>query len=418
MSGLYIKQWDYIPKKFEFHRVAYEEELYMGVELEVDNGGELEGSAHKVMMMFNDESDGSQNVYCKHDGSLSQGFEIVTHPCTLEYHKTLPYEKVFTWLTEEKNYRSHNTSTCGMHVHVNRTYFGGNKLDQDFGISKLLYLFEKYWDKVELIARRGSNQYARRFLLEEDETPIDLYAKSQSSDKYGAVNLKHKDTVEIRIFKGTLNYDTYISTLEFVNVMTKIAKETDIYQIQFVTWDKISERFPDKLKEYVAERERIKEENKKNTNHKYGRLDLENGSSIRSISNSEDSFPVSEPRYFMSNRRGSRIGQGIVDYYMERWNDLRESFGREQAADQHYRDSLEDIESWLSWLSCGTLNTTELNRTESRTEEECLEREIANMRQLERRSRNELERINIRRQIAEKENELRRMRLRSRVVSA
>ena len=107
------------------------------------------------------------------------------------------YEEMFDWLVKNK-YRSHGTSTCGMHVHVNRSYFGEDKLTRDLCISKLLYLFEKYWDKVELIARRSSNRYARRFLLEEDETPIDLYAKSQASDKYGAINLKHKDTVEMK----------------------------------------------------------------------------------------------------------------------------------------------------------------------------------------------------------------------------
>ena len=28
------------------------------------------------------------HAYCKHDGSLEEGFEIVTHPMSLDYHLT------------------------------------------------------------------------------------------------------------------------------------------------------------------------------------------------------------------------------------------------------------------------------------------------------------------------------------------
>jgi len=35
------------------------------------------------------------NAYCKHDGSLNDGFEIVTHPMTLDYHlHRMPWEEL------------------------------------------------------------------------------------------------------------------------------------------------------------------------------------------------------------------------------------------------------------------------------------------------------------------------------------
>lgn len=252
----YIKSYNYMPKKFHFHSIENEntDQLYLGVELEVDDGGEDESKAKAVCDILNCDD---ENIYCKRDGSLLNGFEIVTHPCTFEYHKHMKYEETFEFLTSNK-YRSHDTKTCGMHVHINRSYFGFKKLEIDLNISKLLYLFEKYWDKIEQIARRPSNHYARRFMLEDNESPIDLYAKSKASDKYGAINLQHKDTVEIRIFRGTLNYNTFISTLEFVCVMARIAKETDIYEVQFVTWNNISNMFSVKLSTYVSEREKVK----------------------------------------------------------------------------------------------------------------------------------------------------------------
>lgn len=361
VKPIYIKSWAYIPDEFILHKVSNEEDLYLGVELEIDCGGEDEDNAKYVYDTMNKNG---EHIYCKHDGSLSDGFEIVTYPCTIEYHKQLKYEEMFDWLVKNK-YRSHDTSTCGMHVHINRSYFGNDKLTRDLCISKLLYLFEKYWDKVELIARRPSNRFARRFLLEEDETPIDLYAKSQASDKYGAINLKHKDTVEIRIFKGTLNYSTYISTLEFVSVMARIAKETDIYEIQFVTWDKIKSRFSNELNKYIFDREESK---KKAEEVKF------DGSPNATL------FATSDLLY-----------QGGYGTSMD-------------LTTRQLQQAVEQLAS--ASLSFGTLNSESIELSE----EERIRRETVDLRSRVRRSRNGLEERNLNRQIAKLEDELRRIR--------
>lgn len=57
---------------------------YFGVELEVDEGGESDSNAERVLDIANT---GNELIYCKHDGSLNDGFEIVTHPMTLKQHK-------------------------------------------------------------------------------------------------------------------------------------------------------------------------------------------------------------------------------------------------------------------------------------------------------------------------------------------
>jgi len=250
----YIKPNSFIPNNFNFHKIDKEEDLFLGVELEIDKGGMTDKNAKQVIDFL-----GEQNVYCKHDGSLESGFEIVTHPCTYEYHKNLAYEHLFKILSD-LNYRSHDVETCGLHIHFNRNYFGKDKLTQDLAISKLLYIVEKFWDKVVIIARRNSNRFAKRYYLNDDETILDMYAKSKNSDKYGVVNLKHKDTVEIRIFKGTLNYNTFISTLEFVNKIVKFIKNIDIYNIQYITWNDIINEFSIELNTYINEREKIEEE--------------------------------------------------------------------------------------------------------------------------------------------------------------
>ena len=53
---------------------------YYGVELEIDNGNDRENAAEDIQAL-------GDHIYLKEDGSLSfAGFEIVTHPVTLDYH--------------------------------------------------------------------------------------------------------------------------------------------------------------------------------------------------------------------------------------------------------------------------------------------------------------------------------------------
>ena len=95
---------------------------YFGVELEIDGAGEDDTSARKIMGIAN--GNGVENLYCKHDGSLDDGFEMVTHPMTLEYHmKEMPW-KLILQEAIRLGYTSHQATTCGLHVHVNRNAFG------------------------------------------------------------------------------------------------------------------------------------------------------------------------------------------------------------------------------------------------------------------------------------------------------
>lgn len=243
-SNRYIKLFNYVPKEFNFHRTELDDNqeynnLYMGIELEIDRGGESEDNAKFIQEFL-----GDNNCYIMHDGSLKDGLEIVTHPCTLNYHKSLPYEELFEQLVG-KGYKSHNTQTCGLHVHVNRDFFGDNPTIQDLCITKILYLLEKHWDKVKLLARRDSNGYAQRFFMNEQDSMFDLLAKAKRSDsyfgssKYKTVNLLHKNTIEFRLFKGTLKYETLIATLEFVRNLVYLCKNKPLEQIQITSFEEI-----------------------------------------------------------------------------------------------------------------------------------------------------------------------------------
>lgn len=248
----YIKPHNYVPPRFNFNRINNEDGLYLGVELEVDNGGKSDFHAKNTIDIL-----GEDNVYCMHDGSLNNGFEITTHPCTLEYHKQLKYQDAFKYLIKN-GYRSHNTNTCGIHVHFNRNYFGDKAYNQEQGLSKLLYLIENHWNEVSKIARRDNLRYANRYYIKKEDKPRDIIIKFKHGGKHMIVNSIHKNTFEIRIFKGTLKYDTFIATLEFCKHIINIAKNYTLKEISNMSWDYICSGMPQNLLDYIESRKNKK----------------------------------------------------------------------------------------------------------------------------------------------------------------
>lgn len=115
---------------------------YFGVELEVDYGGHCDDNAREILDIANDEHE--ENLYIKHDGSIDDGFEMVTHPMTLDYHKNImPWQNIMKRLIQ-MGYTSHKTTTCGLHCHINRSAFGETYEEQEEVIARILYFVEHH----------------------------------------------------------------------------------------------------------------------------------------------------------------------------------------------------------------------------------------------------------------------------------
>lgn len=200
---------------------------YFGVELEVDHGIEecKEDCAKKIQCHL-----GENFVYFEEDGSLNAGFEIITQPATLEYHTSImeSYKKAFNSV-KNYNFKSHDTDTCGYHIHFNRSFFTENATEEqaDLYLTRLLYLFEKFWNEMVIFSRRKISEiedYACRY----DESPKDTVQGFKLSrfhkNRYHAVNLTNTNTIEFRIFKGTLNPETFLATLQLCQKLVYISK--------------------------------------------------------------------------------------------------------------------------------------------------------------------------------------------------
>ena len=217
--------------------------LYFGTEIEVGEGGESDMTASLIMRAFNPtntDRDGFR-LTASHDSSLRNGIEFVTAPMTFEYHKSLrqQYAKIFHTLVT-KGYRAHDTGYCGLHVHFSRIYFGEDEETQNYNIDKLLMLVNKFWEEITIFSRRhpsSLDRYAKKCDMDVEEYR-ERFNKSEEHDgHYYAVNVSNVDTIEFRMFKGTLNVDTYMCTLELVNRLVHLAKEKTPYQISQLTFD-------------------------------------------------------------------------------------------------------------------------------------------------------------------------------------
>jgi hypothetical protein len=75
--------------------------------------------------------------------------------------------------------------------------------------------FINHPDNAELInkvARRYSSSYARISQKQLSKAHYD-------ADRYDALNLNNSQTIEFRIFKGTLKYESLMAAVEFVNAL-------------------------------------------------------------------------------------------------------------------------------------------------------------------------------------------------------
>ena len=209
---------------------------FYGIELEIDEGGELESSAQGLLDIANSDC---EKIYCKHDGSLDAGFEIVSHPMTLDYHiNEMPWEKVMQRAIRS-GYLSHQAVTCGWHCHISRSGLGDTYEEQECAIAKILYFYEKFWDEILRFSRRTPGQaerWARRYGGGVDTPKKTLeHAKSSNFGRYMAVNLENANTVEMRIFRGTLKYSTFIATLQFVDEICDVAVSMSDEMLQCMT---------------------------------------------------------------------------------------------------------------------------------------------------------------------------------------
>lgn len=217
----YIHSYDYKPEPTFYRGDNHDDKLFMGIELELEVG---EGSRSEVAEQILKDP-----LYCKSDGSIDYGFEIVTHPCTMAYHKKqMKWDDMLAKLIKAKC-KSHDTSTCGLHIHVSK------KALSHIEAIRLGIFVNLNCENFETLARRTQSHYSKFKFIKKGRESNKQTSKEKgeylnvinNSDRYEALNYQNHSTIEFRLYKGTLKYHTLISTIELTHAVCYFVKQVD-----------------------------------------------------------------------------------------------------------------------------------------------------------------------------------------------
>jgi hypothetical protein len=219
-SSEYVEDYSYKPYP-RFHVATGEKvesnQPYFGVELETEAvNADLDEGASLVSSSLGDL------VYLKSDGSLDDGFEIVTHPMSLAFAHDQDWQALDELAT--LGFRSWQTETCGIHVHVSRAGFKGKAHIWRF--SHLLY---RNADECQRFAGRSSS-WAR---FDGQRSVVAKVLKRETPpERYVAVNLCNLDTIEVRMFRGSLKAARMLADIEFVAAAVEHTRDLTVPDVR------------------------------------------------------------------------------------------------------------------------------------------------------------------------------------------
>ena len=203
-----------IPSSFDKRKTP----VLMGLELEMEvRSGDRED--HAVALLDAVGIHKSYRYAClEHDGSLNNGFELVTGWTGLDIHR----EQLQRFTTPIRGLKSHDTSTCGLHVHICK-----RDMTVYHAVKMVLFINDSGNQRlIRTLARRDSSRYSQ---VKNKKASFDWIKNAKqyenggkkavlqmlNNDRYEALNFQNDRTIEFRLFKGTMRYETILACLEF-----------------------------------------------------------------------------------------------------------------------------------------------------------------------------------------------------------
>ena len=210
------------PRNFKFKSLNSTEDhplrrnKYMGVEIELSGVGEDNNNLAKSLTE-------NYDVICMYDGSVNNGFEVITDAMTFLYHK-----QKFDWgslIDEAADEGFYPDRTVGLHVHVSRTDMETND------IARIVEFVYHNYDSLMLFGNRSETGFCGKPCLQ--STPEDWV--STARDHYCAINTKPSKDIEFRFANSTDNVHHLYAVLEFCDAITEVCKGID----RQISWNDI-----------------------------------------------------------------------------------------------------------------------------------------------------------------------------------
>lgn len=267
--------------------------ICFGFELEITQDYDVNGywywNNNKTPEKLADELEsyfGDLFVY-ERDGSIGKGIEIISQPMSLKYY--LVNQDKFKRLLEmcnEAKYVSTKGGKCGLHIHFSRSALGFNDIDfnkykDSIGLEKakkvdsvrvnktienMCLIMETYKDEIMKLSGRSMQSINRWCRFETSETDdlksIKAVVKKKNkngtsnNNRYKVVNTTNKNTVEIRVCRGTLLWESFNARILMMYHLVDIARNyTGLLSFKkLVEWNEDSNTI-NELRNYLENKE-------------------------------------------------------------------------------------------------------------------------------------------------------------------
>jgi len=233
--------------------------IYLGAELEMNDSEDDEDDMENMLYEMNNILGGL--VHYERDGSLNDyGVEMITMPMTVDQHKKHieQFRDAFECARDHGYYCDNCT---GLHVHVSTTMM------EPKHHKRLLYLIDKFLQEVANISRRRT-QYAEFHTIAEcrgqrgdpewKPSGYDLTKYLEwmiaKADHYIYINYNGwKQSIEFRMFEGTLDCEMYLGTIQFVHLCIQSALKYSLNKLREISFDELFKGKYDEL-DYLLEK--------------------------------------------------------------------------------------------------------------------------------------------------------------------
>lgn len=182
------------------------------------------------------EKFGNLFVY-ERDGSIGNGVEIISQPMTWKWFLNhLNIFKELMTICIDSGFDSHKGNKCGLHVHIGRQSLNGIDRDneqiiQSKVIANMNFILERYQNEIYKFSRRTTSSFIRwtpnrTELIEiqgkefiNKDTIRTIHERNPM--RYTALNLSNDRTVEYRFLRGTLKFETFFISMNFIKNMVE-----------------------------------------------------------------------------------------------------------------------------------------------------------------------------------------------------
>lgn len=238
--------------------------LYYGIELEIgfdDNWTEVfyendygdREPTDDIQSILNEFSKITEGMFVyEEDSSVPNGVECISRPMSYPFWSSketkAKLDKGFAYL-KEHGALVNQPSTNGMHIHISKKFFekGGYTFEDRDKAQKAYrefdWVFQKFQPEIEKIGERKYTRYCSSKVMTLQENLQNLKNRLDCNvedikvsgklkkggtigrgDHYVAVNSTEK-TVEVRVFKSTIDTETVLARIEFVRNLAHAVRD-------------------------------------------------------------------------------------------------------------------------------------------------------------------------------------------------